>query len=100
MALPLHPEWGTEPNVFYVPPLSPFAVRPDGTIEEGRRRIPLEYLESLFGPAAGPALETLEREMAKRRRGEPSALMDVLIGYRWSELLGSFGRDPADIVWS
>jgi ethylbenzene hydroxylase subunit beta/complex iron-sulfur molybdoenzyme family reductase subunit beta len=100
VALPLHPEWNTEPNVFYVPPLSPFLVRPDGTIDEGRQRIPKEYLESLFGPRATKALETVETEMAKRRRGEPSALMDILIGYRWTELLGPFDRDPAEIVWT
>ncbi len=99
VALPLHPEWNTEPNVFYVPPLSAFAVRPDGTIDESQRRIPLSYLESLFGAAAGPALRTLEEEMAKRRRGEPSQLVDTLIGYRWTELLGPFDRDPATITW-
>ncbi|MEN8183751.1 MAG: 4Fe-4S dicluster domain-containing protein, partial [Myxococcota bacterium] len=50
VALPQHPEFGTEPNVFYVPPLSPFRLAPDGTIEEGQRRIPPDYLESQFGP--------------------------------------------------
>jgi len=99
VALPHHPEFDTEPNVFYVPPLAPFRVAPDGTIEEGRRRIPLEYLEAQFGPRVGQALRTLETEMARRRRGEPSALMDVLIGYRWQELLGPFTRDPAEITW-
>jgi DMSO reductase family type II enzyme iron-sulfur subunit len=99
VALPLHPEWNTEPNVFYVPPLSAFVVRPDGTIDESRRRIPLDYLESLFGPDVGPALRTLEFEMAKRRRGQPSTLIDTLIAYDWKELLGPFDRDPATIVW-
>ncbi len=66
VALPLHPEWNTEPNVFYVPPLSAFVVRPDGSIDESQRRIPLSYLESLFGPA--PA-----RPCARSRRRWPSA---------------------------
>jgi DMSO reductase family type II enzyme iron-sulfur subunit len=99
VALPLHPEFNVEPNVFYVPPLSPFVARPDGTIDEARRRIPLEYLESLFGPRAGAALARLETEMAKRKQGEPSELMEVLIGYRWTDLLGPFDQDPAEIVW-
>jgi DMSO reductase family type II enzyme iron-sulfur subunit len=100
VALPLHPEWNTEPNVFYVPPLSAFVVRPDGTIDESQRRIPLSYLETLFGSDVGAALHTLEEEMAKKRRGEPSALMDTLIGYQWKEFLGPFDRDPATIRWS
>ena len=99
VALPHHPEFGTEPNVIYVPPLAPFRIRPDGGSEEGARRIPLDHLESQFGPRVGDAIRTLENEMAKRRRGEPSELMDVLIGYRWSEFLGPFTRDPAEITW-
>jgi DMSO reductase family type II enzyme iron-sulfur subunit len=99
VALPHHAEFGTEPNVFYVPPLSPFRVAPDGTIEHGQRRIPLDHLESQFGPDVGEALGTLENEMARRKRGEPSELMDLLIGYRWEEFLGPFTADPADIDW-
>ena len=99
VALPLHGEWGTEPNVFYVPPLSAFVVRPDGSIDESERRIPLAYLESLFGPDVGTALRSLEEEMGKRRRGEPSDLMRTLIAYEWTELLGPFDRDPSTITW-
>ena len=99
VALPLHPEWNTEPNVFYVPPLSAFVVNPDGSIDESQRRIPLSYLESLFGPEVGTALRTLEEEMGKRRRGKPSELMDTLIAYEWTDLLGPFDRDPATIEW-
>jgi ethylbenzene hydroxylase subunit beta/complex iron-sulfur molybdoenzyme family reductase subunit beta len=99
VALPHHPEFNTEPNVFYVPPLAPFRVAPDGTIEEGERRIPLDLLETEFGPRVGDAIGTLEKEMARRRNGEPSELMDTLIGYRWEEFLGPFTAEPADIDW-
>jgi len=99
VALPLHAEWNTQPNVFYVPPLSPFVVRPDGSIDESKRRIPLDYLESLFGSGVGPALRTIEAETAKRKRGESSDLIDTLIAYHWTELLGPFDRDPASIEW-
>jgi len=99
VALPHHPEFGTEPNVFYVPPLAPFRMAPDGTVQEGERRIPLEFLETQFGPAVGPAIATLEKEMDRRRNGEPSDLMDTLIGYRWEEFLGPFDAEPAEIDW-
>ena len=99
VALPHHAEFNTEPNVFYVPPLSPFRLRPDGSVDEGQRRIPLEHLESQFGARGGEAMRTLEGEVAKRQRGEASELVDVLIGYRWEELLGPFTSDPAEIAW-
>ena len=99
VALPHHAEFNTEPNVFYVPPLSPFRLRPDRSIDEGQRRIPLEHLESQFGARVGEAIRTLEGEVAKRQRGEASELVDVLIGYRWEELLGPFTSDPAEITW-
>jgi hypothetical protein len=44
-------------------------------------------------------LDTVKGEMEKRRRGEPSELMDMLIVYHWQELFGPFVQDPAEIVW-
>ena len=100
LALPLHPEWNTEPNVFYIPPLSTFRVRPDGSVDESERRIPMSYLESLFGPRVRSALKTLENEIAKRRQGQPSEIVKTLIAYEWKEMLGPFTRDPAEIIWT
>jgi nitrate reductase beta subunit len=99
VALPLHPEFGTQPNVYYVPPLSPAPFKEDGTPDWERSRIPLEYLRRLFGPAVEEALATLRREMDKRRRRpkEDSELMDILIAYRFQELLGPFTADPAEV---
>jgi len=99
VALPLHPEFGTRPNVYYVPPLAPAPLNEDGSANESGSRIPPEYLESLFGSEVHGALETLKAEMERRRRGEPSDLMDILIMYEWKEALGPFARDPVDIVW-
>ena len=99
VALPLHPEWNTEPNVFYVPPLSPFKLREDLSVDEGEKRLPMGYLESLFGSEVRTALGTLEQEMARRKRGEVSELLDTLIAYDWKELLGPFTGEPARIVW-
>lgn len=100
VALPLHAEFGTEPNVFYIPPLAPLRLNEDGSFDESTPRIPSEYQEHLFGPGVHKALETLKEEMDKRRRGEASELMDTLIVYHWSELLGPFTQDPAEIKWS
>ena len=83
VALPLHPEFGLEPNVFYVPPMSPPALDAAGR-PTSAPRIPLETLEGLFGAPVREALATLESERARRRRGEPSELMDLLIAYDWN----------------
>lgn len=85
VALPLHPEWGTQPNVFYVPPTSPPKYSPDGT-PESTSRIPLEYLEELFGSEVTTVFDTIAVEREKKARGEESELMDTLIGYRHSEM--------------
>jgi hypothetical protein len=54
-------------------------------------RIPLRTLEELFGEQVAPALETLRRERARRKRGEASELMDLLIAYDWKQ---SFALAP------
>jgi DMSO reductase family type II enzyme iron-sulfur subunit len=84
VAIPLHPEYGTQPNVFYVPPLSPPQTGPDGRVLT-EERIPLAYLKSLFGDAVVGALEVVRAEREKRRQGQPSELMDLLIAYDWNK---------------
>lgn len=87
VALPLHAEYGTQPNVFYVPPLpGPQKFDKNGKPIEGSERIPIAYLESLFGPDTRKALATLEAEMKKRRETGKSELMDLLIAYNHSEM--------------
>jgi ethylbenzene hydroxylase subunit beta/complex iron-sulfur molybdoenzyme family reductase subunit beta len=92
VALPLHPEFGTQPNVYYIPPLS--SPKYDG---EGRLtnepRIPLDYLKTLFGDGVEDALSTIREEREKMRRGERSELMEILIGFRWpDDFFGTFKR--------
>jgi len=84
VALPLHPEFGLEPNVFYLPPMNGSALDEHGR-PTGESRIPIPYLESLFGDGVRPAIETLTTEREKRRRGESSELMDLLIAYDWND---------------
>jgi complex iron-sulfur molybdoenzyme family reductase subunit beta len=87
VALPLHPEYGTQPNVFYVPPLpGPPTFDAHGKPVAGSHRIPLAELEALFGPAVRPALATLEAELATRRAGKPSELLDLLIAHRQADM--------------
>lgn len=98
VALPLHPEYGTHPNVYYVPPRLPHPVKEDMSLDTENPRVPNEYLESLFGEKVHGALATLTAEMDRTKAGESSELMTTLIAYRFTELLGPFQTDPADII--
>lgn len=83
VALRLHPEFGTEPNTFYLPPLSP-------TVKEGSaKRIPVDLLANMFGDTCGQShservariqeiFNTLETERAK---GKASELVRILTAY-------------------
>ncbi len=86
VALPLHPEYGTEPNVFYVPPILPPTFDAEGRFDEDNPRVPMEYLRYLFGPEVDAALITLHEEMEKKREGKASELMDLLIARDWKSL--------------
>lgn len=84
VALPLHPEFGLGPNVFYVPPMSPPELDDQGN-PTGRPRIPMSYLESIFGKNVQSALNVLIRERDRKKQGEKSELMDLLIAYNWND---------------
>ena len=98
VAIPLHPEFGTQPNVYYVPPLAPPRFDENGDIDDENPRIPMEYLRSLFGPAVDQSLETLKSEMEKTRAGEKSELMDTLIAYKWQDMFVPFVEDPGELT--
>jgi ethylbenzene hydroxylase subunit beta/complex iron-sulfur molybdoenzyme family reductase subunit beta len=100
VAIPLHPEYGTEPNIYYVPPLAPPRFDENGELDESQPRIPDEYLVSLFGPVVHDALATLKAEMDKTRGGGESELMDLLISRKWIDMFKPFQRDPATIEWT
>ena len=85
VALPLHEEFGTEPNIFYVPPILPPKFDENGDITE-EPRVPLEYLRYLFGPRTDRAIATIMEEQEKKERGEESELMDLLIAKEWKSL--------------
>jgi nitrate reductase beta subunit len=99
VALPLHAEYGTDPNVFYVPPLSPPRLDEEGRIIEEEPRIPAEYLRHLFGKGVDEVLAKLRAEIAKKQRGKNSELLDTLIVYSWpKDIFPDFIQDPADLT--
>ena len=97
VALPLRPDFGVEPNVFYVPPLAPDAFDENGQFDATKSRIPIGYLRQLFGPGVDEALATIQREREKTAAGETSELMDILISRDWNDLLGPFTVNPATL---
>ncbi len=100
VAVPLHAEYGTRPNVFYVPPMAPASYDAEGNLDESVPRIPEDYIRHLFGDAGLSALQILATEREKARQGGGSELMDILIAYDWNEMFGGFDRDPATIEWT
>jgi ethylbenzene hydroxylase subunit beta/complex iron-sulfur molybdoenzyme family reductase subunit beta len=94
VALPLFPQFGTEPNVFYVPPLAPPRLDDSGKLDPSKSRIPLKYMVHLFGPEVEQSLKLLQREMERTRDGEKSELMEILIAKRWNKMFGPFDKDP------
>lgn len=92
VALRLHPEFKTEPNVFYIPPLSPVTLSPQGE-PTATKRIPVEFLAKLFGDTNDQSLdqrierieeifEILRKEREKVASGRSSELVDILISRR------------------
>lgn len=87
VALPLYPEKGTEPNVFYIPPaFGPMVEDDKGNLGKDAK-IPMSYLVKLFGSEAPRVVATLRDERAKRMNNTPSELMNVLIGHRSADMM-------------
>jgi complex iron-sulfur molybdoenzyme family reductase subunit beta len=75
VALPLHPEYGTGPNLYYIPPFSgPSQVNSDGSLVNVDR-IPIAYLEFLFGIGVQDAINTLRDA---RDTGDPDGILAIL----------------------
>lgn len=78
VAIPLHPEYGTGPNVYYIPPFS----GPSTVDDQGRPinidRIPMTYLRSLFGDGVDAVIATLRAEREAVSSGGSSEILEVL----------------------
>jgi len=80
VALGLFPEKGTHPNVYYVPPFNPPKEGNAGKSILDDPRLPLDYLQYLFGPKVVSVIEFLESELTKAQSGENSEVLQLLIG--------------------
>lgn len=98
VALRLHPEYGTAPNLFYIPPLSPPTFGTNGQLQPGTRRIPTDLLATMFGDDVNQThaqrvarieeiFSILETERAKVRDGGSSPLVDILTAHDESDRL-------------
>ena len=76
VALPLFPQWGLEPNVYYVPPI----------------HVPLPYLQQMFGPAVDAAIETY------RHAAEDADLAGLLCLFGATERLVPRWKRSGDVV--
>jgi nitrate reductase beta subunit len=79
VALPLYPQFGLEPNVYYVPPIH---VASD------------DFLTMLFGPGARAAIETYQRAM---RGDDPDLLAALLLAVSTDRIIHRFAR-TGDVV--
>ncbi len=87
VALPLRSDYGTEPNVYYVPPTeAPPKFDANGKIIEDSTRIPIVELEKLFGEEVRGAIKTVKDEIKKRKETGESELMDLLIAYNHDDM--------------
>src|SRR5262245_35501087 len=76
VALPLYPQFGTQPNGYYIPP----------------RWVPRDYLVQMFGPGVGPALEAYLRPDRE--------LLAVLQLFRKSNrIIFRYEIEPGPKVW-
>jgi DMSO reductase family type II enzyme iron-sulfur subunit len=80
VALPLFPEKGTQPNVFYVPPFNPPKRGNYGKSLLEDPRLPLDYLVYLFGPRVKDVIVRLEQELVRAQAGGRSEILQLLIG--------------------
>jgi len=80
VALPLFPEKGTFPNVYYVPPFNPPKEgHADRSILKDPR-LPLDQLKYYFGPKVVDVIAYMETELNKAQSGTPSEVLQLLIG--------------------
>lgn len=101
VALPLRGDYGTGPNVYYVPPFSrPHKIGPDKELLD-ETDIPIELLREYFGPGVDDALATLKDGRKRAAEGDQTELMDSLIIFNWADAFVPFDViapvDPIEI---
>ncbi len=90
VALPLRPDFGTGPNVYYVPPFTrPFKVGENNQLLD-EKDLPIELLREYFGPEVDQALATLKEHRDRAKEGDVSDLMEALIIFNWADAFTPF----------
>jgi nitrate reductase beta subunit len=112
IALPLHPEYRTIPNLFYVPPLLPMSatVGDDGTYESTsdylwggleKARLPMRYLASLFSAGNEETIRNVFRKLMAVRMHRRDDTVGDLQEDRATQHLSDVGmsQDTADAIY-
>lgn len=81
VALPMHEEYNTEPNMYYIPPVMTAALGGTDQLAKDELRIPESYLVSLFGSEVSQVKNHLLQEIKKVQAGNKSELIDILVDY-------------------
>lgn len=98
VALRLRPDFGTEPNLFYIPPLSPPTFSSAGGAPTNTPRIPLSVLGQMFGDTESQNVSAREQriseifdilgtERAKVAAGGSSELISILTAHSEADRL-------------
>jgi len=111
VALPLHPEFRTIPNLFYVPPLLPaMATVENGTYNSttdslwakiDASRMPIQYLASLFSAGNGEKIKEIFRKLMTVRLHRRDVTVGDLDVKELNQALKDTGmtRDEADAIF-
>ena len=111
VALPLHPEFRTIPNLFYVPPLLPaMATVENGTYNSttdslwakiDASRMPIQYLASLFSAGNGEKIKEVFRKLMTVRLHRRDVTVGDLDVKELNQALKDTGmtRDEADAIF-
>ncbi|PSM30969.1 hypothetical protein [Haliangium sp. UPWRP_2] len=77
IALPLYPQYGTEPNVYYIPPI----------------HVPISFTQQMFGPGVEAAMQTY-----RSVPNDPDLLSALLLFGNTPRILHRFRRDGQEAV--
>lgn len=95
VALRLHPEWGTEPNLYYIPPMSSPGGGTAGKPLGSTQRVPVDFLASLFGDnhlqthaeRVQRILDIFAILQAEKAKGSASELVTILTAHSETDRL-------------
>ncbi len=76
VALPLKADFNTSPNIYYIPPYkAPLGFDKNGDISENSQRLPMDYLEFMFGESVYDAIDLINQEIERKNSSELIAIL-------------------------